>query len=98
MDAVTIIHDLPKIIAAIKSIQEAVEIYEQASKKAKAAGDELAANWEGDAQKAFVEEQNKAASWYLEIASIVKTFAKTLEAACDKKRQMEQMASDLFKS
>jgi len=55
--------------------------YENASKVAMAAADQLASKWEGDAQKVFVAEQQQAKNWYLQMAAIVRQYAAALQKA-----------------
>lgn len=55
--------------------------YENASKVAMAAADELKAGWKGDAQVAFANEQERAKTWYLQMASVAREYASALRAA-----------------
>lgn len=66
--------------AATKVENEALN-YENASKVAKSSADTLASSWVGDAQKAFVAEQEKANAWYLQMAELARQFAAFLRKA-----------------
>ena len=55
--------------------------YENASKVAMMAADELKAGWEGNAQKTFASEQENAKMWYLKMAEISRQYAAALRAA-----------------
>lgn len=66
---------------AAKKIEENIQLYEQATANAKTAADDLAGKWEGDAQVAFVQEQEQANAWYKQMATIVKTYSGAMRQA-----------------
>jgi len=55
--------------------------YENASKVAMAAADELKAGWKGDAQVTFANEQENAKAWYLKMAEVARQYAAALRFA-----------------
>lgn len=87
-----------KLIAAEAEIQQAIAAYRSAVEKAQQAGDELAANWEGDAREAFVEEQAKAYQWHMSIFDVVTAFVKTLLDTAAKYEEAEQQINEFIKN
>lgn len=87
-----------KLAIAEAEILKAVQAYREATDKAKAAGDALAANWEGEAQKVFVAEQENAYRWHISIADIVSSFASTLKDTASKYQEAEQTITNIIKS
>ena len=85
-----------KLATAEAEILRAVAAYRTAANRAKTAADALAANWEGDAQKVFVEEQAKAYRWHISISDIVSAFAETLKSAAAKYLEAEQQIKNLI--
>lgn len=65
---------------AAKRIEENIQLYEQATADAKAAADDLAGKWEGDAQIAFVQEQEKVMVWFKQMAETSKGYANALKS------------------
>jgi len=76
-----IVVTLPEVTAASTTIEQAVDTYEQASKSLKAAADNLASTWDGDSHNAFVQQQERAFTWYTEMVRIVRTYAAALKDA-----------------
>lgn len=66
---------------AATKIEQQIQEYEAANKAAKAAADDVASKWEGDAQKAFVSEQEKTQAWYSQMVKVLQTYSATLRAA-----------------
>lgn len=85
-----------KLVAAEVEIQQAISAYRSAVEKAQQAGDTLAANWEGDAREAFVEEQAKAYQWHMNIYDVVLAFVKTLLDTALKYEEAEQQINALI--
>lgn len=50
--------------ACCRKLQQAIDYYNEAIEMTRAAAEELAANWEGDAKDAFVSDQQEALRWY----------------------------------
>lgn len=69
--------------SAARKIEQNLSDYQQANDAAINAGMDLAGKWEGDAQKAFVQEQEKVRQWYGQMANVVKTYSTALTAAAD---------------
>ena len=85
-----------KLATSEAEILRAVAAYRTAANRAKTAADALAANWEGDAQKVFVEEQSKAYRWHVSISDIVSAFAETLKSVAAKYQEAEQQIKNLI--
>jgi WXG100 family type VII secretion target len=67
--------------SAARKIEQNLSEYQQANDAALNAGMNLASAWEGDAQKAFVQEQEKVKQWYAQMNNVVKTYVAALNAA-----------------
>ncbi len=67
--------------SAARKIEQNLTEYQQANDAAINAGMNLAAAWEGDSQKAFVQEQEKVKQWYAQMNNVVKTYSAALTAA-----------------
>lgn len=65
---------------AAKKFDQYIAEYESACSTAQTSANDLTSKWEGDAQKAFTEEQQRTFQWYKEMAEIVKTYARAMEA------------------
>lgn len=87
-----------KLTAAEVEIIQAVAAYKEAANKAKAAGDALAAKWEGDAREAFVAEQENAYRWHISISDIVSAFAETLKSVASRYEEAERNVSSIIKN
>lgn len=84
--------------SAAKRLETEALNYENASKVAKASADSLAANWEGNAQKAFVAEQEKAYAWYMEMANLARNYAAFLHNAAAEYETADHQASGVITS
>lgn len=82
--------DFVDLVSAEVKIQQALADYREAVRQAKAAGDELAAEWEGEAREAFVAEQEKAYQWQIKMIDIVKAVILAIKGACQKYREAEE--------
>ena len=78
---------------AASKLESEANNYEAASKTAKQAADNLTAQWEGNAQRVFVTEQQQAYQWYLQMARIVRQYASTLRVAAAKYEQADRDAA-----
>lgn len=63
--------NIGELTAAAAKMNEAVASYREAVDQVKTAADDLASKWEGDAQVAFVNDQNNAYKWYFSLADVV---------------------------
>ena len=72
---------ISELKAAAQALRAAVEAYGEATAATKSAADTVAAGWEGDAQRAFVEEQEAAINWYHLVAEAVNVYIAALNAA-----------------
>lgn len=89
---------IPEMENAAKTISQKAEEFLKAASETLQAADQLAQTWEGDSQKAFAEEQQKANEWYQKMVEIVKTYATSLQDAAKKYKEAdEQSASDIKK-
>lgn len=84
--------------SAAKKIEENIQAYENASKSAKAAADDLSGKWEGDARNAFAEEQEKAFAWYTRMAALVRTYVSAMEKAAKAYEAVDATAKGIIKS
>ena len=78
-----------ELIQAANEMNQATEIYEGAVENCKTAAADLASKWEGDAQKAFVAQQENAYSWHKQILSVVRQMIDVIHKAVDLYNQME---------
>ena len=78
-----------ELIQAANEMNQATEIYESAVDSCKSAAADLASKWEGDAQKAFVAQQENAYSWHKQILSVVRQMIDVIHKAVDLYNQME---------
>lgn len=88
--------DLGALISATVNIQLALDDYRDAVRQAKAAGDELAAEWEGEAREAFVAEQEKAYQWHIEMIDIVVAIIIAINGAKKSYEEVEDKVKKLF--
>ena len=72
---------ISELEAAADKLKSATAEYGDATNATKAAADTVAAGWEGDAQVAFVEEQEEAVRWYQQVAQAVELYASAIKAA-----------------
>ena len=82
---------------AAHTIERSLEAYESANHAALSAGTDLAGKWEGEAQRAFVAEQEKARAWYKKMGEIVRTYTAAMEAAAKVYEAADLAASMLLK-
>ncbi|HNW87241.1 MAG TPA: WXG100 family type VII secretion target [Candidatus Limiplasma sp.] len=82
--------------AAAKKLETEASNYENASKAAKSAADALAAGWVGDAQKAFVSEQEKAYNWYVEMTTLARQYSAFLTRAASEYETADSQASGII--
>ena len=78
-----------ELIQAANEMNQAMEIYQGAVENCKSAAADLASKWEGDAQKAFVAQQENAYSWHKQIISIVRQMIDVVRKAVALYNQME---------
>ena len=71
------------------NLEKTMEIYEGAVENCKTAAADLASKWEGDAQKAFVAQQENAYSWHKQILSVVRQMIDVIRKAVDMYNEME---------
>lgn len=83
---------------AAKRLETEALNFENASKVAKASADSLAANWVGDSQKAFVQEQEKAYTWYLAMTELARQYSTFLNHAASEYESADQQASGVISS
>lgn len=84
--------------SAATNIDSSANDYESAATALKNAADALAATWEGDSQRAFVEEQNKAYEWYKKMAEICREFANAMKTAAQKYEETDAQATSTIRS
>ena len=79
--------------SAAKKLESEALNYENASKAAKEAADQLTSKWEGDAREVFVSEQDRANTWYIQMAQIVRQYAQALDRAAQAYQTADQQAA-----
>lgn len=79
-------------------IREANSIITEAKQGAEAAATELAANWEGDARDAFVEEQLNAKTWIEKMIEIITEMVNTIDRINTSYTDVDQTVADLIRS
>ena len=82
--------------AAAKFAQH-VSDYEEATSAAESASQTLASEWEGDAQRTFVEEQTRTFQWYRQMAELARAYGLTLETAAAKYEAADAAAAGTIK-
>lgn len=82
--------------AAAKRVEESIQQYEQATADAKAAADDLASKWAGDAQVAFVQEQEKAIAWLKQMAETSKGYADALKKYAKELRDRDNQGKGII--
>jgi WXG100 family type VII secretion target len=80
---------ISELESAASKLTAAVEDYGAATQATKAAADTVAAGWEGDAQKTFVEEQENAIKWYNQVAQAVNVYISAVKAAAAVYKQLD---------
>lgn len=65
-----LIVDLALAAAAQSEMLKAIQVYREATDAVKAASDEIASQWEGDAKEAFVENEKNAYNFYVGICEV----------------------------
>ena len=88
--------EIAKLAVAEAEIQRALSDYRQTVARVKSAGDALAANWEGEAQKVFVVEHQNAYKWHNSIIEIVMGYVNTLKSTAEKYTNADTMVKSLI--
>ncbi len=88
--------EIAKLAIAESEIQKALAEYRQTVSKVKAAGDNLASNWEGEAQKVFVTEHENAYKWHNSIIEIVMSYVNTLKTTAEKYTNADNAVKSLI--
>lgn len=89
---------LSEMRAKANEIKQAAETFLQAAGQVNAAANELAGTWEGDSQVAFVEEQEKANTWYNKMMDIVNTYVTGLETTAKNYEEADNQATQAIRS
>ena len=79
-------------------ISQANEIIRNTKEGCKAAANELANNWSGDARDAFVAEQLKATTWLEKMIAIIGEMISTIDKVNSTYSSVEQTVSNIIKS
>ena len=88
---------IPELQSAASKITQAASDYQSAADSLKAAADELAANWEGDSQVAFVNEQQQAYDWYKRMAALCEEYAQSMNTAAQRYAETDAAAASLIR-
>ena len=84
--------------AKANEIKQAADTFLQAAGQVNAAAQELAGTWDGDSQVAFVEEQEKANTWYNKMMEIVNTYVTGLETTAKNYEEADNQATQAIRS
>lgn len=82
---------------AASKISQSNEALRETAAALKAAADDLASAWEGNAREAFVAEQEQIDAWYKQMAECVETYVGTMKTAAQKYVNTEAEAVKLIK-
>lgn len=82
-----LIVDIAEAAAAQAQMFQAIQAYREATEKVKAASDEIASQWEGDAKEAFVENETNAYNFYVGIREVA-------TGACEAVKKMIDQYTD----
>ena len=92
-----LIVDLALAAAAQAEMLKAIQVYREPTDAVKAASDEIASQWEGDATEAFVEHENNAYNFYVGICEVangaVAAVGKMLDQVADTEAQIKSIVS-----
>lgn len=78
---------------AAQKVESEADNFESAAKAAKGSADQLIAQWEGDAQKVFASEQQRAHTWYLQMSTLARQYAVALRKAANEYEQADRSAA-----
>jgi WXG100 family type VII secretion target len=79
-------------------ISQAAEAFLDAAEAVMAGANDLASEWEGDSQVAFVAEQEKANQWYKKMVDIVRTYVESLNNAAKTYQEADEASAANIKS
>lgn len=92
-----LIVDIALAAAAQAEMMKALQVYREATDAVKAASDEIASQWEGDAKEAFVENENNAYNFYVGICEVangaIAAVGKMLDQVADTEAQIKSIVS-----
>lgn len=93
-----LIMDIMHASAAQAEMVKAIQAYQESTEAVKAAADEIASQWEGDAKEAFVENENNAYNFYVGIREVAmggaEAVRKIIENHADTEAQIKQTVSN----
>ena len=92
-----LIVDIALAAAAQADMVKAIQAYQESTEAVKAASDEIASQWEGDAKEAFVENETNAYNFYVGIREVATGAAdavkKMLDQYSDTEAQIKSIVS-----
>ena len=90
-----LIVDVAEAAAAQAAMVQAIQAYREATEKVKAASDEIAGQWEGDAKEAFVENETNAYNFYVGIREVATGAAEAVKKMIDQYSETEQQIKSI---
>lgn len=90
--------NIAELTQAAAKMASALANYREAIADVKTAADELASNWEGDGQVAFVNDQSQAYKWYIDLSDIVQAMIDEARRIADRYTDMLNEAANILKS
>ena len=82
---------------AASKIHQAAEDYLSTACKVYACAEVLGQSWEGDSQKAFMEEQRKAVEWFKKMAALVESYVQMIQRAAKAYQEADERARSTIK-
>lgn len=84
---------ISEMFSAAAKMHQAAEDYLAAACKVYAAAEVLGQSWEGDSQKAFMAEQQKAVEWFKKMAALVESYVQAIQRAAKAYQQADEQAA-----
>ena len=84
---------ISEMFSAAAKMHQAAEDYLAAACKVYAAAEVLGQSWEGDSQKAFMAEQQKAVEWFKKMAALVESYVQAIQRAAKAYQQADAQAA-----
>ena len=97
MDAMRLLVNAIELSQAAAKMNEAMEVYNEAIETVKTAAADLASKWEGDAQQAFVANQEEAYNWYTSIHAVVIYIIETVQKVIEMYNQTEENLKNIMR-
>lgn len=93
-----LIVDIALASAAQAEMIKAISAYQEATDAVKAASDEIASQWEGDAKEAFVENETNAYNFYVGIREVATGAAEAVKKMLDQYTDTEGQINSIVRN